>query len=71
MFEITAPEIGEIVGGRKKLKLIAKEVGTKNCSETIGRWEKRIPGVELIEPDPILEHIDTKTVPLAKTVLTM
>ena len=29
LFEIADPEIGEVVSGRKKLKTLAKDVGTK------------------------------------------
>ena len=36
LFEIAAPEIGEVVSGRTKLKTFAKDVGTK----TVGRWKK-------------------------------
>ena len=47
--EIAAPEIGEVVSGRKKLKTFAKEVGTKQFENS---WvmEKRNPSVELEEP---------------------
>ena len=36
LFETAAPEIREVVSGRKKLKTFAKDVGTK----TVGRWKK-------------------------------
>ena len=42
LFEIAAPEIGEIVSGRKKLENICKRCENKNNSETIGRWKKEI-----------------------------
>ena len=42
LFEIAAPEIGEVVSGRRKLKNICKRRGNKNSSETIGRWKKDI-----------------------------
>ena len=37
LFEIAAPEIGEVVSGRKKNQNICKRFGNKNSSETIGR----------------------------------
>ena len=42
LFEIAAPEIGEVVSGRKKTQNICKRCGNKNSSETIGRWKKEI-----------------------------
>ena len=41
LFEIAAPEIGEVVSGRKKTQNICKRCGNKNSSETIGRWKKK------------------------------
>ena len=70
MFEIAAPEIGEVVNGRKKLKTFAKDVGTKKVWKQL-EVEKRILSVELLEPDPFLEKVDQKTVALAKTFLTI
>ena len=66
LFEIAAPEIGEVV---KKLKTFAKNVGTKQFGNN---WEveKRNLSVEQLEPDPFLEKVDRKTVALAKTFLT-
>ena len=29
LFEVSAPEFGEVVSGRKKLKTFAKDIGTK------------------------------------------
>ena len=42
LFEIAAPEIEEVVSGRKKIRKICKRCGNKNSSETIGRWKKEI-----------------------------
>ena len=42
LFEIAAPEIGEVVSGRIKTQNICKICGNKNSSETIGRWKKEI-----------------------------
>ena len=36
LFEIAAPEIGEVVSGRKKLKSFAKDVGTKTARKQLG-----------------------------------
>ena len=35
-FEIAAPEIREVVSGRKKLKIFAKDVGTKTVGNHLG-----------------------------------
>ena len=64
LFEIAAPEIGEVVSGRKKLKTFAKDVGTKTSWEV----EKRNPSVEQEEPFP--KRVVQKSVALAKTFLT-
>ena len=40
LFEIAAPEIGEIVSGRKKLKTFAKDVGTKTIRKQLGGGKK-------------------------------
>ena len=45
LFGIAAPEIGEVVSGRdEKLKTLAKDVGNKNISKTVGGrgWKKQI-----------------------------
>ena len=39
MFEIAAPEIGEVV---RKTQNNCKRCGNKNSSETFGRWKKEI-----------------------------
>ena len=67
LFEIAAPEIGEVISGRKKLKTFAKDVGRKTVRKQLG-IEKRNPSVELEEP--FLEKVDRKSVALAKTFLT-
>ena len=36
LLEIAAPEIGEVVSGRKKLKKFAKDVGTKTVRKQLG-----------------------------------
>ena len=40
LFEIAAPEIGDVVSGHKKLKTFAKDVGTKTVRKQMG-GEKR------------------------------
>ena len=35
LFEIAAPEFGEVVSGRKKLKTFAKDVGTKTVRKKL------------------------------------
>ena len=42
LFEIAAPEIGEVVSGRKKLKPFAKDVGTKTVRKQLGGGKKEI-----------------------------
>ena len=70
LFEIAAPEIGEVVSGRKKLKTFAKDVGTKTVRKQLGGGKKNL-NVEQLEPDLFLEKVDRKTVALAKTFLTI
>ena len=41
LFEIAAPEIGEVVSGRKKLKSFAKDVGTKTVRKQLGGGKKK------------------------------
>ena len=41
LFEIAAPEIGEVVSGRKKLKTLAKDVGTKTVRKQLGGGKKK------------------------------
>ena len=41
LFEIAAPEIGENVSGRKKLKTFAKDVGTKTIRKQLGGEKKK------------------------------
>ena len=66
LFEIAAPEIGEVVSGRKKLKTFAKD-GTKTVRKQLG-VEKRNPSVEQEVPFP--KRVVQKSVALAKTFLT-
>ena len=41
LFEIAAPEIGEVVSGRRKLKTFAKDVGTKTVRKQLGGGKKK------------------------------
>ena len=41
LFEIAAPEIGEVVTGRKKFKTFAKDVGTKTVRKQLGCGKKK------------------------------
>ena len=41
LFEIAAPEIGEVVSGLKKLKTFAKNVGTKTVPKQLGSGKKK------------------------------
>ena len=41
LFEIAAPEIGEVVSGRKKLKTFAKDVGTKTVRKQLGGGNRK------------------------------
>ena len=41
LFEIAAPEIGEVVSGRKKLKTFAKDVGTKTVRKQLEGGKKK------------------------------
>ena len=41
LFEIAAPEIGEVVSGRKKLKTFAKDVGKKTVQKQLGGGKKK------------------------------
>ena len=41
LFEIAAPEIGEVVSGRKKLKIFAKDVGTKTVRKKLGGGKRK------------------------------
>ena len=70
MFEIAAPEIGEVVSGRKKLKTFAKDVGTKTVGKQLGggkkKYKRRTGGTRSISQ----KKTDRKTVTLAKTFLT-
>ena len=70
LFEIAAPEIGEVVSGRKKLKTFAKDVGTKTVRKQLGGGKRNL-SVEQLEPDTFLEKVDRKTVALAKLFLTI
>ena len=70
MFEIAAPEIGEVASGRKKLKTFAKYVETKTVWKPLG-YGKRNSSVRLVEPDPFLEKVDRKTVARTKKFLTI
>ena len=71
VFEIAASEIGKVVSGRKKLKSVAEDVGTETVRKQFGEGKRKLPSVELVEPDPFLEKVDRKTVALAKTFLTI
>ena len=67
LFEIAAPEIGEVDSGRKKLKTFAKDVGTKTVRKQLGGG-KRNPSVE--QEEPFLERVVQKSFALATTLLT-
>ena len=54
LFEIAAPEIGEVVSGRKKLKRLQKMLEQKQF-ENSWEVEKRNPSVE--QEEPFLERI--------------
>ena len=41
LYEIAAPEIGEVVSGRKKLKTFANNVGTKTVRKQLGGGKKK------------------------------
>ena len=41
LFQIAAPEIGEVVSGRKKLKTFAKVIGTKTVRKQLGGGKKK------------------------------
>ena len=41
LFEIAAPEIGEVVSGQKNLKTFAKDVGTKTVRKQLGGGKKK------------------------------
>ena len=41
LFETATPEIREVVSGRKKLKTIAKDVGTKTVPKQLGDGKKK------------------------------
>ena len=41
MFEVAAPEFGEVVSGRKKLKTFAKDVGTKTVRKQLEGGKKK------------------------------
>ena len=64
LFEIAAAEIGVVVSARKKLKTIAKVLGTKMVRKQLG-GEKRNLTVDFVKKK-ILEKLDRKTVALAK-----
>ena len=69
LFEVAAPEIGEVVSGRKKTQNICKT--RKQIKLFVNNWEvkKRKPNVELVEPDPFLEKVSRKPLALAKKFL--
>ena len=62
LFEISAPEIGKVVSGRKtqnicsETKIVRKQLGCEKKNATV-------------EPDSFLEKVDKKFVGLAKTFL--
>ena len=70
LYEIAAPETGEVVSRRKNSKHLQKMWEQKQFGNN---WdvEKRNLSVEQIEPDPFLEKVYRKTVALAKTFLTI
>ena len=65
LFGTAAPDIGEVVSGRKKSKHLQKMCEQKFFGNN---WEvEKNPSVE---PDPFLKKIDRKPVALLKTFLT-
>ena len=69
LFEFAAPEIGEVVSGRKKTQNICKTC--KQIKLFVNNWdvEKRKTNVEIVEPDPFLKKLSRKPLVLAKTFL--
>ena len=57
MFEIGAPEVGEVVSGRKKLKPFTKNVETKTVPKQLGVREKNLC-VELVELYSFFEKVN-------------
>ena len=68
LFEIAAPEIGEVVSGRKKLKTFEKMLEQKQFGNN---WEEEKGNLseKLVEPGLFLGKEGRKTVALAKTFL--
>ena len=69
LFEIAAPEIGEVVSGRKKTQNNCKRSGNKKQFEN--NWEVEKRNTSVGQEEPILEKVDRKTVALAKKFLTI
>ena len=67
LFEIAAPEIGEVVSGQKNSKRLQKMLEQKQFKNS---WvvEKRNPSLE--KEEPFLKRVVQKSVALAKTFLT-
>ena len=68
LFEIAAPEIGEVVSGRKKLKTFAKDVGKKKFENS---WEAEKRNLSVEQEEPFPKRVVQKSVALAKTFLTI
>ena len=67
LLEIAAPEIREVVSGRKNSKSLQKMLEQEQF-ENSWEVEKRNPSVE--QEEPFLEKVVQKSVALAKTILT-
>ena len=67
LLEIAAPEIGEVVSGRKNFKTFARIVGTKAVRKELGGGKTKC-SVE--HKEPFLEKVVQKSAALAKTILT-
>ena len=69
MFEVAVSEIEEVVSGRKKLKTIAKDVGTETVRKQLGGGKKKSER-RTGRTRSISQKLDRKTAALAKTFLT-
>ena len=70
LFEIVAPEIGEVVIGRKKLTTFAKDVGTRTVRKQLGDGKKKYKR-RYGRTRSCSQKLDQKTVALAKIFFTI
>ena len=68
LIDIAAPEIGEVVSGRKKTENICKRLGTKTVRKQLGGGKKKSKR-KTGRTRTISRKVDRKTVALAKTFL--